>query len=238
MANWIRTGLMLCVVGCFAVAANSQTVSAAQDRTLIVTGTGTVTAAPDMARLQLGVTAQADSAAEALAENSERMAAVMALLTASGIAAKDIQTSNFSVQPVYERRNDGTPPRISGYTVRNMVHIRLRELDNLGALLDAVVNEGTNTLTGLSFGVSDPDPLQREAEALAVKDAMSRAQGMAEAAGQTLGQVLTIDATSGGGGPQPMMEMAARSADAMAVPVAAGELTLRARIRMTFALAE
>lgn len=204
---------------------------------IVVSGEGVVTAAPDMASLRLGVVSQADTAANALAENNAQMAAVLDLLSAEGIEQRDIQTSDFSVQPVYDRRSNGARPELLGYSVRNMVHIRLRSLDRLGVLLDAVVSEGSNTLQGLSFGLSDSDALEMQAEALAVSDALAHAEGMAAAAGRALGPVLRIEAVAGAA-PRPMMEMAARAADAGPVPVASGELSVRAQVRMTILLAE
>lgn len=216
------------------------TAAAAQDgvaeRILTVTGQGEVTAAPDMASLQLGVSSEAASAAEALAANSEAMTQVMALLVERGIAERDLQTSNFSVQPVYDRPRDNTVPRLRGYMVRNTLFVRVRDLDALGGILDAVVRDGANTLSGLSFGLSEPEAQQRAAEAAAVADALGRAQVLAEAAGVALGPVLRIDASGGGDTPRPMLEMAARSMDSADVPIAAGELAMRAQVRMTFAL--
>lgn len=202
---------------------------------IVVSGTGVVAAAPDMASIRVGVISQASSAAEALNQNTEQMTAVMALLAEEGIETRDIQTSDFTVQPVYERRETADRPKIIGYNVRNMVHVRLRELSRLGALLDGLVGEGSNALQSLSFGLSDSSVPEKEAEALAVKDALARAEGMAEAAGLSLGPVLRIEA-GGGPAPRPMMEMTARAADAGPVPVAAGELSFRAQVRVTIAL--
>ncbi|MDJ0992262.1 MAG: SIMPL domain-containing protein [Dinoroseobacter sp.] len=221
--------LVLC--GVAALAQAEQTV----DPTIVVTGQGSVTAAPDIAALRLGVTTQDQSAAEALAQNSKRMQAVMDLFAVQGIDARDIQTSDFSVQPVYERDANGARSEIIGYTVRNLVMVRVQNLESLGSLLDAVVSEGSNTLQSLSFGLSDTAALETQAEAAAVADAVMRAEGMAAAAGLALGPVQRIEAV-GGIAPRPQMEMSARAADFGSVPVAGGELTIRAQVRVTIAL--
>ncbi|MEM9394075.1 MAG: SIMPL domain-containing protein [Pseudomonadota bacterium] len=207
------------------------------ERTILVSGEGVVTASPDIATVRLGVTTQDANAGTALSENSAQMEAVMENLTESGIELRDIQTSDFSVQPVYDRNANGNRSEIVGYSVRNILSVRVRDLDGLGALLDAVVGDGSNTLQGLTFGLSDPDAKQKLAEAAAVTDALSRARGMAEAAGLSLGPVLHIEAV-GSAIPRPQAEMAIRAADSGAVPIARGELAIRAQVRVTVSLAE
>jgi len=205
-------------------------------RVIVVQGSGQVSMAPDIATLTLGVTTQAQTAQDALTANSTRMTEVMALMTERGIAERDLQTAQFSVQPVYDRSERNETPRIAGYSARNSLLVRVRDLEGLGALLDAAVQQGSNTLSGLSFGMDDPRAARQMAEAEAVRNALSRAENMAEAAGLSLGPVLRIDTTRSSG-PRPMMEMGARMAsDSMAVPVAAGELDLSAQVEVTLSL--
>lgn len=200
-----------------------------------VTGTGVVEAVPDMARITLGVVSTARTAAEALAANSRETGAVIAELRGAGIAERDLQTSALSLSPVWSNRRSSnvTPPEITGFEARNLLTVRVRDLPGLGGVLDLVVRSGANRFQGLSFDLQDRGPAEDEARRRAVADGLRKAALYAEAAGVALGPVLSID--EAGGGPGPMALGTAEMARA-AVPVAAGELTVRASVRMVFAI--
>ena len=200
--------------------------------TITVTGRGEVAAAPDMATITLGVTSQARTAAEAMDKTSAATAAILKELEAAGIAARDMQTSDLSLDPVWSNRaSNGAAPRIEGFTARNTLRVRVRDLDRLGAVLDDVLRVGANSFQGLSFGLQQPEPLADQARAEAVADAQRKAALMAEAAGMALGPVLSIS-EAGGAAPVPVMMEAARAA----IPVAAGEVSQTATVTMVFAL--
>lgn len=204
-------------------------------RTISVTGEGQATAPPDMATIQTGVVTQAEAATDALASNNEAMEHVMSVLKELQIAQKDIQTSGFSVSPQYRRDAQGrTEPVIVSYLVTNQVRVRVRNLPDLGEVLDALVGAGSNQLSGISFGIDDPTGVLNQARNRAVADARSRAELYAQAAGVTVGQVLTISEQSVQF-PQPL-QFASRELAAAAVPVATGEQELRATIHMVFKL--
>ncbi|HEX2256256.1 MAG TPA: SIMPL domain-containing protein, partial [Afifellaceae bacterium] len=115
--------------------------------------------------------------------------------------------------------------------------VRIRDIAQAGGLLDRAVELGSNYVTGINFTAADPKPLEDEARRAAVADARGKAELYAEAAGVTLGPVVRIEEEQDQfGGPQPMMarSMAAESA----VPVEAGEITFRARVRVDWALRE
>jgi len=199
---------------------------------ITVTGRGEVAAAPDMATITLGVTSQAITAGEAMDETSAAVAAILKALEAAGIAPRDMQTSDLSLDPVWSSRvSNGAAPRIEGFTARNTLRVRVRDLDRLGAALDDVLRVGANSFQGLSFGLQQPEPLADQARAEAVADAQRKAALMAEAAGLALGPVLSIS-EAGGAAPVPVMMEAARAA----IPVAAGELSQTATVTMVFAL--
>lgn len=199
-----------------------------------VTGEGQVEAAPDLATIMLGVTTEAKGAAEALAANSAAMAAVVENLKAAGIAPRDIQTTGLALNPVWESyRSDGRQ-RIDRFQATNGVTVRVRTIERTGAVLDAAVKDGANTLNGLSFGVAEPRPLMDEARARAVADARRRAELLATAAGVRLGRVLTIAEAGGGGAPVPMFR--AEAAMSEAPPVEGGELAIRAMVTVTWEL--
>lgn len=229
----IRTTMILAAaLWCLPLVAAAEEI----ERRLTVTGEGRVEAAPDMATISLGVTAEARTAAEAIRANSAAMQAVFARLQDAGIAERDLQTSNFSVNPRWERTTTtNAAPRIAGFVAQNMLTVRVRDLATLGGTLDAVAQDGANAFSGLSFGLQNPEPLQDAARAAAVADARRKATLLAEAAGVTLGPLLMIDEADGGGRPT-LMVAEARMAAADAVPVAAGELTMTARVRLVYAI--
>ena len=212
------------------------TTASAEDavRSISVTGTGTIEAAPDMATLMIGVTTQGKTAAEALAENSKATDAVIARLTASGIAARDMQTSNLSINPNWTGYDSSTPT-ISGYVASNMLTVRVRALDTTGAVLDAAVADGANTLNGMTFGLADPEPAYKEARKEAVTDARAKAELLATAAGVKLGQVLSISDAGAMTDPAPMYRDAVAASP---VPVVGGELGLVASVAVTWEIAE
>jgi uncharacterized protein YggE len=203
-------------------------------RTVSVTGTGTVETAPDMATLMIGVTTQAATAAEALAANSEATEAVIARLTASGVEPRDMQTSNLSINPNWSGYDSSTPT-ISGYVAMNLLTVRVRALDTTGAVLDAAVADGANTLNGMTFGLADPEPVLNEARKEAVADASAKAELLAAAAGVKLGEVVSITDAGTMSDPSPMYRDAV---SASPVPVVGGELGLVANVSVTWAIAE
>lgn len=201
---------------------------------ITVTGHAEVAAAPDMATVTLGATTEAKSAAAAMSENSSQVAKVFDALKTAGIAARDIQTSGLSLGPRWSRSSNGEARDVIGFTASNTVTVRVRKLDALGQVLDALVKAGANDISGLQFGVAAPGALEDEARTKAVKDAHRKAAMMAEAAGVKLGRVISISASGGGPRPQPMFRMAV--ADSAPVPVAGGEVTYSADVTVTYAL--
>lgn len=199
-----------------------------------VTGTGTVEAAPDIATLSIGVTTQGATAAEALGANSAATEAVIARLAAAGIEPRDLQTSNLSLNPNWTGY-DVSNPTISGYVAANLLTVRVRQLDTLGAVLDAAVTDGANTLNGLTFGLADPEPVLNEARKEAVADARAKAALLAEAAGVTLGKLVSISEGAAPGDPVPMFRAEASAAP---VPLAGGELGLSASVTLHYQIVE
>ncbi|MFV0491626.1 MAG: SIMPL domain-containing protein [Pseudorhodobacter sp.] len=199
------------------------------DPSIIVTGQGKVEAPPDMATLSLGVQSEAATAAEAMAANSEQLGTVLANLRSAGVEDRDLQTSGLSLNPNWTRPREGQSPAIAGYRASNMLSVRVRNLDNLGTLIDAALADGANTLNGISFGVSDPEPLQQEARRRAVADARAQAELLTEAAGVELREVRRISAGGGSFQPEPPMFRSGAAME-MAVPVAEGEISVTASV--------
>lgn len=203
---------------------------------LTVTGQGEARVVPDMAAIQLGVTTQAASAAEAMRQNAAAQTAVIQALAGAGIAQADVQTSGLNLNPVMDY-GEGRAPTVTGYQAGNMVSVRVRDVPRLGEVLDAIVAAGANEINGISFTRDDSAGTEDEARRAAVEDARHKAEVLAEAAGLTLGPVLVLRDTPAPEGPQPMMMMEARAAsDAAKVPIAAGEVAKTAQVQIEFAL--
>ena len=200
---------------------------------LTVTGEGRVAVAPDMATVRFGVTVREKTAQAALAAASRAMEKVLARVREAGIAPRDIRTDALSLSPLWSERGSGQTRRITGYVAGNQLTVRVRDLPSLGGLLDAVTASGANTFNGLSLALSDPGPALDEARRRAVADAMARARLYAEAAGVRLGALLELSETGGLAPPVRARQMAMA---AEAVPVAEGELVVRAGVTMVFAI--
>ena len=205
-------------------------------RTIVVSGQGEVGATPDQARLTAGVVTQETTAAAALDANTRAMNNVFAALRQLGISDNKVRTSNFTLTPQYApvRGNNPEPRSIAGYQVSNQVTVILDDVSKLGAALDTLIRSGANQSGGVSFGISDTKPLADRARRAAVADAIAKAKALAEAAGVTLGPILSIQ--DGGvaniGGPR----MYAAAAVAALVPVSAGEQTVSVNVSVTYAI--
>lgn len=195
-----------------------------------VTASGKVYAAPDKATVQIGVNTQSKSVSEALKQNSQDTTAVIEQVKGLGVDAKDIQTSNFSISPTY----DESYTVVTGYQVSNTVMVTIRDLSQTGALLDGVVEAGANNITGLSFDIADPTELQAEARAQAIVNAKLKAEQMAEAAGVSLGEIISINESISYGQPMYAMERGMVAADAMQVPVETGQQQISVDVSISY----
>ena len=211
----------------------------AEDRRILVSGTGTTLAAPDMATITLGVTNHDEQASVAMQATSDAVAQIFRRLDKMGLDSRDVQTRDLSLSPVWSRHGgtSNAPPGITGFTVSNRVMVRVRDLDNLGQIMDAVIKDGVNNFSGLSFGVQEPKPLEAEARAKAVADATAKAGQLARAAGITLGPVVSISDPGGGVRPMALMGELAM-ADAGGVPLASGEISVSVNIAMEFEISD
>jgi uncharacterized protein len=208
-------------------------------RTLTLTGEAQVRAAPDMATISTGIVTEADSARAALDANNTAMRAAIGTITAAGVQAKDVQTSNFSIQPKYNYRpakSDGSqePPSIVGYTVSNNVTVIVRDLAKVGGIMDAVVTSGVNHINGIDFSIANPEPLLDEARRQAVAATLARAKLYAEAAGVTLGPIMSISENSSSRPPRPLGRMAMQAKVADSVPVAEGEQVIESSVNIVW----
>jgi uncharacterized protein len=203
-------------------------------RGLTLVGVGEVRARPDMAVVRLGVVSQAATARAALDDNNRDMQAILDALRDQGVAARDVQTSSFTVQPRYRHdRNGEQPPRIDGYEVSNEVAVRVRDLDRLGAVLDQAVSVGSNRVLGVAFTLSDPEPRRDEARRIAVEDAIRKARVYTQAAGLDLGPIRSMSELDRSGPPEPVFRQMEMAADA-SVPIAEGEQVIEVEVTINW----
>jgi len=209
-------------------------------RTITVNGHGEVTVPPDMATVRLAVRAEAKTTGAALDEASLAIRGILDILTAEGVPRADIQTGALRLSPIRGQELLSGAPNITGYAAVNSVAVTVDDLDSLGGLITAAVNEGANTLSGVSFGLQDPQAHEDVARRKAVEDARRRAALYAEAGDVPLGDMLRLN-EQGTGGYSPLrggaMMMEASPAGARAdVPLAPGEITLSASVVVTYAI--
>jgi uncharacterized protein len=203
---------------------------------IIVTGEGSVTVPPDYAEITSGVTTKAKTAKEATDANSKAMAAINTALQSAGVAPADIQTSRFSVAPVYGPPQPNSVPKLVGFSVSNQLGIKVRQIGQVGAILDALIAAGATDAGSVEFLHSDTSKTLDQARQAAIADARRKAELYAQAAGLTLGGVAWITEEPAYAPSSPVggvRMMAATSA----VPIAAGEDTLRTQITVGFNVA-
>jgi uncharacterized protein len=212
---------------------------AAAEAAIVVSGEGNISVAPDYAQVRAGVVTRAKTAAEATEANAKLMTAVIAALTNAGIARTDIQTAQFSVQPVYALPQPGSEQKLTGFSASNQLTIKVRDIAKVGDVLDKAVAAGASDVGNITFLHSDLSKARDLAREAAVADARHKAELYARAAGLKLGDVVWITEAAGYAPPMPMMRaLAAPSAmGAAPTPILSGEDTLHAQITVGFALA-
>jgi len=200
-----------------------------------VTGNGKIVYVPDIGYISVGVSSDGKTAAEAWDKNREIVRRVFEALRRRGIDPKDMQTNGLNVSPKYIHR-PGEEPELVGYTVSYSLRVTVRKLDQMGSVLDDMVESGANRQMNIGFGCADAEKFLDEARARAVADARKKAGLYATAAGARLGKVLTISEQSY----VPLREFQyehrlAAGAD-KAMPIAAGEQELSVQVHLVYAL--
>ena len=203
-------------------------------RTISVTGSGKVTLSPDIAYLNIGVHTEGKEATESVASNTNQTQKLVEALKKAGIDAKDIQTINFSIYPQQQYSTDGKPQGLT-YVVDNTVYVTIRNLNEIGELLDAAVSAGANTINGIQFDVADKTKALSEARKAAIVDAKSQAEELAQAAGVKLGLIHSISTSYSNVSPIPMYEgRGGAVAVEAAIPVSPGQMTVSVEVTMVF----
>ncbi|MGD0752071.1 MAG: SIMPL domain-containing protein [Anaerolineales bacterium] len=214
--------------------------AAAQPRTLNVSGNGTVYLTPDIAYITIGVHTEDPNLAAGVSKNNTQAQALVDALKTAGIAAKDIQTSNFSV---YTNTNGQTFDKTTGqvissgdYSVDNTVNVTVRDLSHLGNVLNTAVGAGANNINSISFDVADKTAAMEQARQKAMANAGSLASELSKTAGVQLGQIQAI--TYSDNSPLPYYGMGGGGASApnASVPIQPGQTQISVTVSVTYAL--
>jgi len=208
--------------------------------TISVTGVGEVTVTPDTANIQIGVQVFSEELSDAQRQSNEQITAIIETIKEAGIEEKDIQTSNFSVSIRQQYDNQGIATAVLGYDIYNTLSVTVRDLNDLGSILDQVVAAGANQIYGIYFYTTDLTEATAQARANAVKDAEARAQQLAEAAGVEVGSIVNI---SEGFSAAPYMTDYGKGAGAdmaagSAVPIQTGSQTVQISVSVTYQIVQ
>jgi len=211
-----------------------------QQEGIWVTGTGKVSAVPDIATLRLGIEAQETSVAEAQSQAAEAMERVKTALTDNGVAEKDIQTQYFNIRRVTKWDNVKEQEVVIGYRVTNMVTAKIRDINNIGAVIDAVAVAGGDftRIDNIGFSVEDTSGYHQEARQKAVADAKAKAEQLADLAGVKLGKPTYITENAHLPSPiypQVLYERAA-GASVPETPISAGEMEISLTVQLVYAI--
>lgn len=231
-----RIGL---VVGLLAlVASGAWADDASKLRTVRVQGEGKITAVPDQAEIVFGVQEESAQLKDASENAREKMKKIFQVIKSFGIAEKDFQTVNFNIQP--KMKYDKGESVKTGYIVTNRIRVRIKDLDQVGKVLEAVTNQDVSQVEGPNFGFSDPSRLEMAALKAAVENARRKAEALAVTAEAQLGKVFTINQLSSNmPGPRPMMFASAASGDmgrVGSVPIAQGQDEVTAQVEVVYLL--
>jgi len=203
---------------------------------LDISATGEATRVPDVAIISAGVVSRAATASAAIQDAADRMERVRAALKRAGVADRDIQTSNISLNPEY-RYPDNQAPQLTGYTASNQVTVRFRDIRSSGKILDALVTQGANQINGPNLTIDKPEAALDEARAAAVATGRARADLYARSLGMRVVRLVSMSESGGYAVPPPAppspMMMEARAASSKIDP---GEQKLQVSLAMVYEL--
>jgi uncharacterized protein YggE len=202
------------------------------EHTISVSGTGRVVLTPDVADLSLGVSITRPTAAAARQDAADAMTKVVDAIKKGGVADADIQTSSLSLQPVYDYSNNGQG-KLTGFQLTNIVSVTVHKLDAVGNLVDAAVAAGATSVNGVTFRVDNQTAAEGQARTAAVKDARSKADALASAAGVTIVGVSSISETSAPI-PYPIAFAAGAPAKDASTPIQPGTTEIDVTVSITY----
>lgn len=201
--------------------------------TITVTGIGDAQGAPDAASIEVGVDVFNVSVQEAFTAANDTVRAIVDAVSALGIPAEDIRTSNLSVYTDFNYEGTGEE---RGFRASNTVNIRVSDISQIEAVIDAAIGAGATNVYGLNFIVTDTTALEQEARVDAMENARTRAQQLAEIAGATLGDIIIVSEVPGGFTPLPYAAFDQRAESGGGAFVTPGQSTVSVQVQVTFSL--
>jgi uncharacterized protein YggE len=239
----MRSMLAATLVGATLTLAAFAVPTTAQERTISVNGRGEISIDPDMATVVIGVQTEAEDTAQALDDANAATASILAILDVEDIPLADIRSGAIRLQPRYNQSVLSSGQQIIGYRAINSIEVDVTDLDQLGNLLAGLVGEGANRLDRVNFGLQDPTAATDEARRRAIAEGARLAALYADAGGVSIGDLMSLSESGGGGyraleAEPVMMEAMATSAPQYDVPVAPGKIIINASISMVFAITD
>lgn len=207
--------------------------------TIRVTGQAKVSETPDRVYIDIGVTTQAQKSQAAASQNAARLSAVIAAVKRAAGAGAQLTTTEYSISPNYNYPRDGGTPTIVGYTVSNLVQVRLDDLQKIGRVIDAAAQAGSNNVQDIRFALRDEQAPRSEALREAALDARQDADALAGALDLRVVRILAVDEQSPGPTPTPIVRQAMRfaAAQAPATSIQAGTIDVNATVTLTVEVA-
>lgn len=197
--------------------------------------------APDRVYIDIGVTTQAQKSEAAATQNAARLAAVIAAVRAAAGAGAQLTTAQYSINPNYNYPRAGGSPTLVGYTVTNVVQVRLDDLHMTGKVIDGAARAGSNNVQDIRFALRDEETPRREALRQAALNARQEADTLAGALGLRVVRVLSVEEQSPAAVRPPIMYAQsmrlARAEAAPVTPVEHGTLALTATVTLTVEVA-
>lgn len=243
-ARWLGVGALIAIAVAIVVGPSlgSRTIRAvdpgaagAGEHVISVGATGTVSLAPDVCDIRIGVSITRETAAAARTEAASVMAKVIAALKAAGVADADLQTNELSLQPVYDYSVPGAAPRLTGYQMTNVVGVTTRAFDSIATVVDDAVAAGATTIDSIAFRIEDPTKAEDQARELAMADAKRRAEALASQAGvRIVGVASVVENTAL---PTPPIAYRANALDAGgSTPIQAGSNDVTVTVSVTYVI--
>jgi uncharacterized protein len=196
-------------------------------------GEATVTAKPDRASAEIGVSTHASTAQAASEQNAEQTSQVLNILRRAIGTSGEVQTSNYTLAPQYEYGNN-QPPRLTGYEANNTVRITVDDLLSLGKIIDAATKSGANNLAGLTFTLKDDTAVRAAVLREAAVKARANAEVIAKALNVEVVGVLQAEPSESVPVRPLAMPMKARAArEVQTTPIESGNIEVHATVTVT-----
>lgn len=202
-------------------------------RTLNVNGTGIIKAVPDIARITLGFVNEEKDAKSSQENNARVSNEIIKILKSMGIEEKDIQTSDFSISPVYTYEPNKDPV-VRGYQTVNMLTVTVRKIGDIGLVIDSTAKAGANRFQNIVFDVNDKDTLKLKAIEEAVKDARKKAEAGLAPEGEHVIQLISMSIDGGWSQPAPVYRNDLKEGAPSAPSIQPGELSLTITVQVSY----